>query len=110
MYSWYGDYGPRNQNGAETTNVISASVRYIAYTDSEKEQLAALITELHSFDFGVELVIDETTQEPGTEKPSTPIFSTQIMVVIVCVTIVLVVVAILVIVLALRFGRRQQPK
>ena len=108
MYGWFGDYGPRNEDGAQPTNVISTSVKYITYTDTDKESLAESVADLHGFDFGITLD-DTATEEPG-EKPANQLFNVQLTVVIVSVAGVLALVIILTIILIAKFGRRRQPK
>ena len=109
MYGWYGDYGPRFDNGKEQTNQISASVRYLVFTDTQKESLAVDVQSLHNFDFGVELDTSDPVTEPTTTE-SGGFFNDTGVVGIICGTVLLVLIIALVIVLLLVFRRRKRNK
>ena len=109
MYGWYGDYGPRSDNGKEQTNKLSASVRYLVFTDTQKDSLATGVQSFHNFDFGVELDTSDPITEPTTTD-SGGFFSDTGVVGIICGTVLLVLIIALVVVLLLVFRRRKQSE
>ena len=109
VYGWYGNRGPREDNGEEQTSAATASVIYITYTEEQVTGLAARVAGLHEFDFDIELgVVTDVT--PSTEPGSQGVFQDRIIVGIVSAAAVSVLLIILVIVMVGIFGRRRKPK